>query len=356
MTRLSAAQNNPDSETAACRAMAIWLFTCAAAVFAMALIGAITRLTESGLSIVEWAPVKGTLPPLNDADWQREFDLYKQTPQYLKVNHGMTLAEFKDIYFWEWLHRLWGRLIGVVYALPLAWFWLRGRIPADAKTPLFGILLLGFAQGAMGWIMVKSGLVDMPAVSHYRLAAHLMLAFLIYACLLRMGLGFALRPLPDAGRAAVLRGGLRLVLTLAVLTMVWGAFVAGLRAGLLYNTFPTMDGHWLPPELMQHKPVWKAFIEEPATVQFTHRVLAIVTFVAGIWVWLRARGFNLQGRLCRLFNLLPLLLLAQAGLGIATLLHGVPVALGTLHQGGALCVLTLLVWLLWEIPTIRSTK
>ena len=338
------------------RAISYWLFFCAATVFAMALIGAITRLTESGLSIVEWAPVKGALPPLNDADWMREFDMYKQTPQYQKVNHGMSLAEFKDIYFWEWLHRLWGRLIGLFYALPLAYFWLRGRIPQDAKTPLLGILALGFAQGAMGWIMVKSGLVDMPAVSHYRLAAHLMLAFLIYTCLLRMGLGFSLRPDPDSGRASALRGGIRAVLALAVVTMIWGAFVAGLRAGLLYNTFPTMDGHWLPPELLQHKPVWKAFIEEPATVQFTHRVLAILTFVSGIWVWQRARGFNLQGRVRCLFNLLPLVLLAQAGLGIVTLLHGVPIALGAIHQGGALCVLTVLVWLLWEIPTIRSVK
>ena len=342
----------PDSS----RAIACWLFFCAATVFAMALIGAITRLTESGLSIVEWAPVKGALPPLNEADWLREFDLYKQTPQYQKVNHGMSLAEFKDIYFWEWLHRLWGRLIGLFYALPLAYFWLRGRIPPDAKGPLLGILALGFAQGAMGWIMVKSGLVDMPAVSHYRLAAHLMLAFLIYACLLRMAFGFALRPDLDAGRATVVRGALHLVLALAVLTMVWGAFVAGLRAGLLYNTFPTMDGHWLPPELAQHKPVWKAFIEERATVQFTHRVLAVLTFASGIWAWVRARGFNLQGRVRRLFNLLPLVLLAQAGLGIVTLLHGVPVALGAIHQGGALCVLTVLVWLLWEIPTIRSMK
>lgn len=338
------------------RAIALWLFGCAGAVFAMALIGAITRLTESGLSIVEWAPVKGALPPLSEAAWLREFDLYKQTPQYLKVNHGMSLAEFKDIYFWEWLHRLWGRMIGLVYALPLAYFWLRGRVPQDAKPALLGILGLGFAQGAMGWIMVKSGLVDMPAVSHYRLAAHLMLAFLIYACLLRMGLGFALRPDPDAGRASPLRRGIMIVLGLGVLTMVWGAFVAGLRAGLLYNTFPTMDGHWLPPEMLQHSPVWKAFIEEPATVQFTHRVLAISTFAAGIWLWMRARGFHLQGRAGILFHMLPIALLAQAGLGIATLVLGVPVAMGAIHQGGALCVLSLLVWLLWEVPTIRSVK
>lgn len=336
------------------RAIAAWLFACAAAVFLMAIIGAVTRLTESGLSIVEWAPVKGALPPLNAADWQREFDLYKQTPQYLKVNRGMSLDEFKDIYFWEWLHRLWGRIIGLIYALPLAYFWLRGRIPAEAKPALMGILALGFAQGLMGWLMVKSGLVDMPAVSHYRLAAHLMLAFLIYACLLRMGLAFSLRPSPDAGRGAGLRGGIKIVLGLAVLTMIWGAFVAGLRAGLLYNTFPMMDAHWLPPELWAHKPVWKAFIEEPATVQFTHRVLAILTVVSGLWLYTRARGFDLQGRAGTLFRLLPWALLAQAALGVTALLHAVPVALGAVHQGGALVVLSVLVWLLFEIPDIRS--
>lgn len=338
------------------RGIALWLFTCAAAVFMMALIGAITRLTESGLSIVEWAPVKGAIPPLNEADWQREFDLYKETPQYIKVNRGMSLEEFKNIYFWEWLHRLWGRVIGLIYAVPLLIFWAYGRLPPESKSSFAGILALGFAQGAMGWLMVKSGLVDQPAVSHYRLATHLMLAFLIYACLLRMAFAFTFRPDPDAGRVTGLRGGVKLVLGIAVLTMVWGAFVAGLRAGLVYNTFPMMDSHWFPPEMLAHKPVWKAFIEEPATVQFTHRVLALLTLVSGFWLWSRARGFNPQGRVRTLFNLLPVLLLAQAGIGIVTLLHGVPVALGALHQGGALVVLTVLVWLLHEIPDIRSSK
>lgn len=349
---MTAAVSSPQKDSS--RAIATWLFICAASVFLMALIGAVTRLTESGLSIVEWAPIKGALPPLNAADWQREFDLYKQTPQYLKVNRGMSLSEFKEIYFWEWLHRLWGRMIGLIYAVPLAFFWLRGRIPAEAKPALLGILALGFAQGLMGWLMVKSGLVDQPAVSHYRLAAHLMLAFLIYACMLRMALAFSCRPDPDAGRATVLRGGIKIVLGLAVLTMIWGAFVAGLRAGLLYNTFPMMDAHWLPPELWAHKPLWKAFIEEPATVQFTHRVLAVLTVLSGLWLYKRARGFNVQGRAATLFKALPWVLLAQAGLGIATLLHAVPVALGAIHQGGALVVLSVLVWLLFENPDIRS--
>jgi heme a synthase len=338
------------------RGIAIWLFTCAAAVFMMALIGAVTRLTESGLSIVEWAPVKGAIPPLNEEAWLREFDLYKQTPQYIKVNRGMSLAEFKNIYFWEWLHRQWGRVIGLIYALPLLVFWARGHLPRASKPAFAGILLLGFAQGAMGWLMVKSGLVDQPAVSHYRLAAHLMLAFLIYVCLLRMAFAFSLRPEPDAGRVTGLRGGVRFVFGLAVLTMVWGAFVAGLRAGLVYNTFPMMDAHWFPPEMLAHKPLWKAFVEEPATVQFVHRILALLTLLSGFWLFLRARSFNPQGRAKTLFTLLPWLLAAQAGIGIAALMHAVPVALGALHQGGALAVLTVLAWLLHEIPDIRRSK
>lgn len=342
----------PDSS----RAIAFWLFTCAFAVFLMALVGAITRLTESGLSIVRWDPVIGTLPPMDDAGWQKEFDDYKTSPQYQKVNRGMSLAEFKKIYFWEWLHRLWGRVIGLIYALPLLWFWLRGRLPSESKPAFAGVLALGFAQGAMGWFMVQSGLVDMPAVSHYRLAAHLMLAFLIFACLFRMGLAFSLRPLPDAGRLAAMRGMIKGAIALAALTMTWGAFVAGLDAGLLYNTFPKMDAHWIPPEMMAHKPVWRAFFEEPATVQFVHRVLAILTTFKVLFLWSRSRGFHADGRLNAVFTAAAVMVVLQAALGVATLLSHVHIVPATVHQGGAMVLLALLVWLLHEIPDIRQEK
>jgi cytochrome c oxidase assembly protein subunit 15 len=338
------------------KAVAFWLFTCAAAVFLMALVGAVTRLTESGLSIVEWKPVAGAIPPLNDADWQREFALYKHSPQYLKVNRGMTLPEFKNIFFWEWLHRLWGRMIGIIYFVPFLWFLARRRLPPESMPAFWGILALGFAQGAMGWFMVKSGLVDQPAVSHYRLAAHLMLAFLIYACLFRLGLDFALPPDRDAAKLSPARGMVKGALILAAVTMVWGAFVAGLRAGLLYNTFPTMDGHWLPPEMMQHVPVWKAFIEEPATVQFAHRVLALATFAKIMITIKRARAFHPPPRLARLFTALFIMACAQVGLGISTLLSGVNIVLATCHQAGALILLTILVWILREIPHIPYAK
>lgn len=336
--------------------VAVWLFLCAAAVFAMALIGAITRLTESGLSIVEWKPVTGALPPLDAAGWQHEFDLYRQSPQYQKVNAGMSLAEFKNIYFWEWLHRLWGRMIGLVYLLPFLWFWRRGLLPRESLSSFLGVLALGFLQGGMGWYMVKSGLVDLPAVSHYRLAAHLMLAFLIYGCLFRLGLSFGLGPEKDAGRVVPLRRLVRAVLVLAGLVMVWGAFVAGLDAGMIYNTFPKMDARWFPSETMQHIPVWMAFFAEPATVQFTHRVLALLLFAKIMFLVWKSFFLYPPQRIRRLFIALGLAATAQVALGITTLLTQVQLHVAVAHQAGALVVLSLLVWLLHEIPDIREVK
>lgn len=343
-------------KTLSTKPIALWLFSCAVAVFGMALIGAITRLTESGLSIVEWKPVTGALPPLNAADWQHAFDLYRQSPQFLTVNTDMTLADFKQIFFWEWLHRLWGRLIGLAYLVPFLWFWKQGRLPRESLPALTGVLALGFLQGAMGWYMVKSGLVDMPAVSHYRLAAHLMLAFLIYGSLFRLGLAFALRPERDAGRLAPLRRMIRATILLAALVMIWGAFVAGLDAGMIYNTFPLMDGHWFPPETLQYKPVWRAFFEDPATVQFTHRVLALLLFAKIIFLIWRSRSYHPPHRLKILFTVLGCAVLAQVALGITTLLTQVQIHVAVTHQAGALAVLTVLIWLLHEIPDIREVK
>lgn len=327
-----------------------WLFICAFSVFMMAMIGAVTRLTESGLSIVEWKPVTGAIPPLNDADWQKEFALYQESPQYQKVNQGMELSEFKKIFFWEWLHRLWGRLIGVIYALPLAYFWLRGKIPAEKRGAFIGILGLGFLQGAMGWYMVKSGLVDQPAVSHYRLAAHLMLAFIIFACMVRLGLAMgADQPVADA-RFQRLRKIVRATFAVALLTMTWGAFVAGLDAGMIYNTFPKMDDHWFPPEMLQHQPLWHAFVAEPATVQFTHRILAILVFIKVLLLVTRARKLDLPGRARQAVAAVGMMIVVQVGLGIATLLSQVNTALATAHQAGAMLLLTSLVWLIFELP------
>lgn len=336
------------------RPVAIWLFITAFSVFLMAIIGAITRLTESGLSITEWKPVTGALPPLNDADWAREFALYKDSPQGATVNAGMEIEDFKKIYFWEWVHRFWGRMIGMIYFLPLLYFW--RRLPQASRPAFIGLLLLGGLQGGMGWFMVMSGLVDMPAVSHYRLAAHLIIAFIIYASLFRLGLAFSLKPAADAGKISDMRGMVKGALVLSFITMIWGAFVAGLDAGLIYNTFPTMDGHWFPPEFMRHNPVYLAPFEDQASVQFTHRILAVLLVFKALFLWHRSRRFHPPARVARLFGFAALMALAQASLGVITLLTGVDIVPAVLHQAGAMVLLALLVWLLHEIPVIVKQK
>lgn len=334
--------------------VAIWLFVMAVAIFLMALIGATTRLTESGLSIVEWKPVAGALPPLDNVEWQAEFDKYLKSPQGVKVNNSISLDEFKRIFFWEWVHRQWGRMIGLIYFIPLVYFW--RRLPSVSKPYFVGILGLGFAQGFMGWIMVKSGLVDIPAVSHYRLAAHLMLAVLLYACVFRLGLAFSLKPVADAGKLTSLRGLIKGAIALTALTMTWGAFVAGLDAGMVYNTFPMMNEHWLPPEMFAHKPMWLAFLAEPATVQFTHRVLAILLVIKIALIYKKSRGFHPPQRIARLFTAMICMVFVQAALGVTTLLTQVQIHPAVAHQGGAFVLLALLIWLLHEIPHIQTTK
>lgn len=306
------------------KAVRLWLFACAAAVLAMAVIGAITRLTESGLSITEWKPVTGAIPPLNDAAWQAEFDLYRQTPQYLKINKGMSLSDFKSIYFWEWFHRLWGRAIGLLYALPFAYFLLRRRLPPGSLPALCGILALGLAQGAMGWYMVQSGLVDRPSVSQYRLAAHLMLAFALYAALLHVA--FSLGRAKESA-APLLRRHARAALGLIALTMTWGAFVAGLDGGLVYNTFPDMNGLMIPPEVQG----LLSLHADPAAAQWTHRALAMITLVSIFSLAWRARTLRVAKR----GYALAALAAVQASLGAATVLTHVRIDLAALHQAGA---------------------
>ncbi len=331
--------------------VAVWLFTCAAALFLITLVGAVTRITESGLSIVEWKPVTGALPPSSEKDWSHEFSLYQTSPQYKKVNVGMSLDDFKKIYFWEWLHRLFGRLIGVMYALPLVWFWMGGDIPVEARKPLLGILALGFLQGLMGWLMVSSGLVDQPAVSHYRLAAHLMLAVVIFCSLLRMGLRFSVTPDPAAEKLSPLRGAILAAVVVTAVTMVWGAFVAGLRAGVIYNNdFPMMGAHVWPGEIFALLPVWSNFFENHAAVQFIHRVLAVLTLGQMLYVLVKSSFLHGPARAGRLLMFLWIMVCIQAGLGVITLLSHVNIVGATLHQAGALALLALLMALLHDIP------
>ena len=307
------------------KAIRSWLFLTAVMVFAMAVIGAITRLTESGLSMVEWKPLIGAIPPLSDAQWQHVFALYKQTPEFLHKNSWMELADFQRIFFWEWLHRLWGRIIGLAYALPLAWFWMRGQIPQGYKGKFLAVLALGGLQGAMGWFMVMSGLVDEPAVSHYRLAAHLLLALVLFCALLWLAFDFQERK--EGGTFCQKRHGW-IAFALLGITITWGAFTAGLDGGLLYNSWPKMDDHWVPPEAL----LPLGFLNEPGGVQFVHRWLAIAAFAAIVTFAARLKNF-------------PLILMAffQVALGIGTVMSHAAIPMAALHQAGALVLLGLLV-------------
>ncbi len=331
-----------------------WLWLCAGMVFTMAIIGAITRLTESGLSIVQWQPIGGAIPPLSQADWQILFEQYRTSPQYQQINAGMSLEAFKDIFWWEWIHRQWGRAIGLVFALPLLWFALTKRVQGNLLLKLLGLLALGGLQGFIGWFMVASGLVDRPSVSHYRLALHLSLATLIMTLLIALAVTCNdKRPVrsPPSG----IRSQSRLALGLAFLTLVWGAFVAGLDAGLIYNEYPLMGGRFFPAEGFDLSPLWLNFFENHATVQFTHRWLAIATALAVLSLgWEARRSPNTSARAKHLGGALMLVVLVQIGLGIATLLTQVHLHLAATHQAGALTLIGLLTWLNRELWRGRS--
>lgn len=315
------------------RAVRLWLYLIALMVMAMVVVGGATRLTESGLSITEWQPVHGVVPPLNPTEWQEEFAKYREIPQYEIVNKGMTLAEFKTIFWWEWAHRLLGRLIGVVFFVPLVFFWLTRRIRPHMKVPLVGLFILGGFQGAIGWWMVTSGLTERTDVSQYRLAIHLTFACGILAYAVWLARGLSALPEYRAGR------GLRLV-ALSMLGLVFfqiflGGLVAGLNAGLTFNTWPLIDGEFIPSGLFIQQPAWRNLFENVATVQFDHRMVAYVLFCLAIAHAFQARGTDYA----RSAALVAFLIALQAAIGIATLLMVVPLHLALTHQLGAVIVL-----------------
>lgn len=318
------------------RAVAAWLLACCALVFAMVVVGGVTRLTHSGLSIVEWQPIVGALPPLDEAGWQETFGKYKQTPEYRLVNPGMRLEGFKGIFWWEYVHRLLGRLIGAAFLLPLLWFALRGRI-ARALTWKFAVIFgLGALQGALGWYMVQSGLVDNPRVSQFRLTAHLGIAFLIYAAMLWIAFDLIF---PRAGPVSARLRRFAFALTALIFVMVLsGGLVAGTRAGLAYNTFPLMNGRLVPPEIFAIEPWYLNFSGNISTVQFDHRLIAWLLAFLVPWFWLRVRREAAPRRTRLAADLLLGALALQIALGIATLLLAVPVPLAAAHQAGALLV------------------
>ncbi len=334
MTHMDHAEASPGDHV-----IAAWLLVCCALVFAMVVVGGITRLTHSGLSIVEWQPIVGALPPLDEGAWQETFRKYQQTPEYRLVNPAMTLTGFKSIFWWEYIHRLLGRLIGAALLLPVLWFALRGKIARALAWKLAGIFALGALQGAMGWYMVRSGLVDDPRVSQYRLTAHLGVAFLIYAAMLWIALDLLF---PRASRAeAAPRGLRRFAFALVALIFVMalsGGLVAGIRAGLAYNTFPLMNGRVVPREIFAINPWYLNFFSNMATVQLDHRLIAWVLAFLVPWFWLRVRRAPVPGRARLGAQLLLGALALQITLGIATLLLAVPVPLAASHQAGALLV------------------
>jgi heme a synthase len=334
------------------RVVRLWLFAVAALIFAMVVVGGATRLTESGLSITEWQPVTGVLPPLNDAQWQVEFDKYQAIPQFQQLNAHMGLGAFKTIYWWEWTHRLIGRLIGVVFFAPFIFFLWRGWIPPRRRAGLWAILALGGLQGAIGWWMVASGLANRVEVSQYRLATHLVLAALIYVAVLwtasRWSEARALPRLDTTDRVdgwMLVRGGAIGLLVLVLVQIYLGALVAGLRAGYAYNTWPLIDGSLVPrsSRLFFDLPLWRNFFENPLTVQFDHRMLAYA-------IWLLALLHLLN--VVRLSKSAPVLagaagiviaVTVQAALGIWTLVDVVPLPLALLHQAMAMVTLTIVV-------------
>ncbi|MCW5698827.1 MAG: COX15/CtaA family protein [Rhodospirillales bacterium] len=334
------------------RAMAAWLFIVAAMVFVMVVLGGLTRLTHSGLSIVDWRPLTGWLPPLSETEWQRIFLEYQQFPEYRKVNAGMTLAGFKGIFWLEFIHRVWGRLIGVAFAVPFLVFLVRGWIDRSMAPRLIGLFILGGLQGVLGWFMVKSGLVDRPDVSQYRLVAHFGAALVIYGALIWVALDFLhlqrrARPSHGLGRFAVALAGLVFV------TALWGGFVAGTDAGFAYNTFPTMDGEWIPQHLFAGDPAYLSPFEDITTVQFFHRVLAVTTFVGVFVFWAASMRVPLAARPRLALFLFAVAVSLQLALGIATLLLFVPVAIAAAHQAGAILLFTMALWVVFELrPSI----
>lgn len=314
-----------------------WLMICALLVLIMVAKGGWTRLTDSGLSMVEWQPLT-LLPPLSDQAWHDEFEKYRAFPEYQKINRGMSLDDFKAIYWPEYIHRLWGRVIGLAFAIPFAFFLWRRMVDRALACKLAGLFVLGGMQGLMGWVMVQSGLVDRPDVSQYRLVAHLGLAALIYALMIKLALSI-LAPV-GAGVVHPLRAVARALVAGVALVMAAGGFVAGLDAGLIYNTFPTMNGAWVPQGLMMMEPWWRNLFENVTTVQFNHRVLAIALTIA-VLAFAAVGWSRLSAGAARSWVLaFAAAVLVQAGLGIATLLAHVPVSLGVLHQVWAFVLLS----------------
>ena len=343
----------PTTQEAPHKQMAIWLFVCCALVFCMVVLGGTTRLTRSGLSIVEWQPVSGIVPPLTTQDWHVLFEKYKAYPEYKKNNQGMSLSDFKKIFWFEYAHRVLGRLIGIAFLVPFLYFLVRGCVARRLGIKLFALFVLGGLQGALGWYMVKSGLIDIPRVSPYRLTAHLLLALAIYGYMLWLALSLWRHKALDTSSSGThtMRFALTLLILIAI-TITSGGFVAGTHAGFAFNTFPLMHGRWIPEGIFVFTPFWRNFFENIPLVQFNHRMLAFLSALLVLSFWLYAHK-KLASNLRLACHGLLFVACLQILLGISTLLLVVPVSLAASHQAGALLLFSLLIYI---NHALRSTK
>lgn len=319
------------------RQIANWLFLVCAMIFCMVIVGGVTRLTESGLSMVNWKPLSGILPPMNEAEWAKEFTAYQQYPEYQKVNKGMSLDEFRSIFYWEYSHRLLGRLIGLVFFIPFIIFLWKGKVYGPLKPKLWFMFFLGGLQGLLGWWMVKSGLVDRPDVSHYRLTAHLGLAVLIYLYIFWVATGLVMTRCPGTRKRPV--GALTFLVWLIFIQILLGGLMAGLNAGLIYNTWPLMEGQFIPVGLYALTPWYMNMFENIMTVQFHHRMMAYLIGLLSLYIWFRIRNdTHINVRLAGLLMLVAVFI--QGALGVFTLINMVPIPLAAAHQAGALVTLS----------------
>lgn len=319
----------------------IWLFTGCFLIFIMVLVGGITRLTDSGLSMTDWHIITEVIPPLNQEQWEAAFEEYKQFPEYQKINsnYDFQLEDYKFIYFWEWFHRLLGRLLGVVFIIPFVYFWAKKMLDKETLKNCFFLLFLGGFQGFLGWYMVKSGLVDMPYVSHYRLAMHLITAFITFSFTLWVALNLIYPK--EKPQFISFRNLIRFSFAVLIIQIIWGAFVAGLNAGLIHNTWPLMNDGKLIHETVtiEQNPVWKNFVEGKSGVQFVHRYMAYIVVGLILVIWLKAKKLTLNFAHQRSIDWLLILVGVQFVLGVLTLIYAVPLWLGVAHQIGAFFLL-----------------
>ncbi|MTI87848.1 MAG: heme A synthase [Balneolaceae bacterium] len=330
-----------------------WLWSGVILIVLMAVIGGITRLTDSGLSMSDWSLIMGAIPPLNEAEWMKAFTRYQEFPQFQQQNFDMQLHEFKGIFYWEYFHRLLGRLNGLIFLVPFLYFWIKGAFDSSLLKRMFILLGLGVMQGAMGWIMVKSGLVDVPYVSHYRLALHLILAMVIIGCCLwfALDLKYGLEPSLQEAASFSINSWLIWIGILFIAQILYGAFTAGMDAGVIYNTFPQMGGKWIPPSFSTLDPFILNLIENPGTIQWMHRLLGTLLLIAVGMFWIRGVTGSTSKLLHALSGILLCLIVLQYALGIYTLLQSVPVSLGVFHQLAAI-----IFWICYLIIFNRSVK